>query len=366
MKRKLTLANKPKFLRIGIVVLVGAMILTSCGSTSQSSSTTTSQASSTSSTATPTSITIINSNTLGWAPEFIAQDKGFFKQNGLNVTINFDSGDAQTVPAVATNSAQFGIITTPVLLQALVKKEPLKMVAAIDSQISQEFVINGSFAKKVGITSSMTLAQKMAKLRAAGPFKVGTLDIGGGLQLVFDALAQSYGMTLNKDFTVSAVSPYSSLVIALANDEVNVGLFGPPYGYDAIFEHGATLLADTVLGTVPNIKDYLFGTMATSDAYANAHPQVVKQVQESITEALTLIHANPTEAVAILKKHFPSLSTQVLNTVVEQNGVAFPNSVTISRSEFDRARSLTTTFVFPKVPAINGVTYDSAVWSGDR
>lgn len=330
------------------------LVLAACGSSPSSSA-----ASSTKKPPSLTAITISNSNTLGWAPEFIAKQEGFFKKEGLNVTITFDTGDSETVPALSDGSAQFGVVTTPADLEAMAKGEPLVMVANIDSQITQQYAINATFASKVGITKSMSFTQKMNKLKAAGTYAVGTLDIGGGLQLVFDGLASADGMQLNKSFTMSAVSPYSSLVLALETGRIDVGLFGPPYAYDAAGSGKAIMLADAALGQIPAINNWMFGAMTTSKSYAKSHPKVVKEVQAAIQDALNLIHQQPKKAIASLEKTFPQLPASTIKSVVTVDGNAFAKKTSISSSTFDRARTLTAKYVETNVKS---VAYSSSVY----
>ena len=64
------------------------------------------------------------------APWYVALGKGYFKEEGLNVTILPSKGTADAIRAVATGSSEFGFIDIPSLVAAGSAGLPVKIVAA--------------------------------------------------------------------------------------------------------------------------------------------------------------------------------------------------------------------------------------------
>src|SRR5579864_2310962 len=138
------------------------------------------------------------STALGFSPDFIALDEGFFKKYEIEPDISIvTGGDAATLPAVKTGSAQFGAMTLVPALQAVARGEPLRLVAPLVREFVVQIVMNAPARAKAGITDTMTLKEKITRIKG---MTIGTLDIGGGLQLVFNAFAKKYGLDPDADF----------------------------------------------------------------------------------------------------------------------------------------------------------------------
>lgn len=300
-----------------------------------------------------------NSDTLGWAPEWVADSEKLWKKNNLDVQIVINKGDAQTIPAIASGGADFGVATIPAILKAIHLGEPIVMVAAVNSEVSQQFAMSQDFARRAGITPDMSFSDKMRRVAAMKNVKVGTLDIGGGLQLTFDGLAKEYGMVINDNYSVSAVAPYSSLLLALKRGQVDIGLFGPPYGQQAVIDGYGVMLADIAAGQIPGVKSVLFGAMVTNKKFAQQNPRVVQSVRRALDDAMTEIHASPDKARVAVKARFPSFSDPVLQTLFQNDSAQFAQHADITEQQFNSGRDFTAKYVFPQVA---GVNYADAVW----
>ena len=64
-------------------------------------------------------------------PVYVAQEKGFYRENNIEVDAVFTRGGGENVQAVVSGDAQIGLGTgTLAVMSAFVKKAPIKMVAA--------------------------------------------------------------------------------------------------------------------------------------------------------------------------------------------------------------------------------------------
>jgi ABC-type nitrate/sulfonate/bicarbonate transport system substrate-binding protein len=64
-------------------------------------------------------------------PVYIAQEKGFYRENNLEVDAVFTRGGGENVQAVVSGDAQIGLGTgTLAVVSAFVKKAPIKIAAA--------------------------------------------------------------------------------------------------------------------------------------------------------------------------------------------------------------------------------------------
>ncbi|HSK31405.1 MAG TPA: ABC transporter substrate-binding protein, partial [Candidatus Limnocylindria bacterium] len=64
-------------------------------------------------------------------PIYVAQEKGFYKENNIDVDAVFTRGGGENVQAVVSGDAQIGLGTgTLAVISAFVKKAPIKIAAA--------------------------------------------------------------------------------------------------------------------------------------------------------------------------------------------------------------------------------------------
>jgi len=299
---------------------------------------------------------------LAFAVSNVAEGKGFFADNGLDVSLAYDAGDTATDPAVMTGAAQFGIGTAPPLLKYQVLGEHPLLVAAINNQVDQQFIMSSATAHKLGITSGMSLEEMFSRMKGKS-LKMATLDIGGTLQLDFNAVAAQYGLDPST-YTWTAIPSYPSILLALKTGEVDVASVGLPYGDIGVADGYAIMLCDLWSGGYSRYAGSDYSALFTTKAYATTHKAVVERMYRAIGEALSYMHAHPASAVSIIHAAIPGITTKILTRLlVAKHAVGFPTSPTISVKGFDVLRLAAAQTVDPTTES---VTYKSIVWSGAR
>lgn len=94
--------------------------------------------------------------TLDWkfeapaAPFFIAQDKGYFEEEGLSVTIDTGAGSRESIPRVATGAYQMGFGDINALIKLLDEQPDLKVKAVMMAYERPPFAVIGR--KSLGVT----------------------------------------------------------------------------------------------------------------------------------------------------------------------------------------------------------------------
>src|SRR5579871_2951274 len=104
-------------------------------------------------------IIALPSQTLTFASAFIAEDAGFYKQEGLKVSHRFLVGVAAP-NAVIAGSADFTIGTGPVFLRAAAKGQRMLAIANLIDRPLVEFVLRKDVAEAAKIAPSMPLAER--------------------------------------------------------------------------------------------------------------------------------------------------------------------------------------------------------------
>jgi ABC-type nitrate/sulfonate/bicarbonate transport system substrate-binding protein len=276
------------------------------------------------------------SNALGFSPDFIALDEGFFQKNGIEPEITIvTGGDAATLPAVRTGSAQFGAMTLVPALQAVARGETLRVVSPLVREFVVQVVMSQAARKKSGVTDTMPLKEKYTRIKG---MTVGTLDIGGGLQLVFNGFAKKYGFSPDADFNLTAIKSYPALLLAAKQGQIDVALTAIPYGTIGVTEEGLTWFADFWGGAVPETDGTHFQGVVTTADFAAKNPDLVTRMNKAYDETLLFMKEHPEKAIADIHKRFSNYSEDLLKIYYVDDKNSFAKRGIFERHGFELLR----------------------------
>lgn len=150
------------------------------------------------------------------APVFIAQDKGYFRDAGLDVELKFF--DAAQPVAVATTSGDidFGITAFTAGLYNLAGKGTLKVIAGM-SRDKPGYPLIGYFAANNAYAAGLKAPKDIAGKRVA------VTQVGSSFHYALGLLADKYGFKL-KDVKIVPLQSLSNVTAALKGDSVDAAL----------------------------------------------------------------------------------------------------------------------------------------------
>ncbi len=222
-----------------------------------------------------------------FAPFYVAADKGYFKEQGLDIEF-VTMFENDSVPLVGANELQFANVSAEQVVQARAQGLPLKYVFAW----YQKFPIVIASKASAGITSPKTLVGR----------KVGLPGLFGASYIGLRAVLNSQGIP-ESDLQLEAIG--FTQVEALAADQVEAVV-----GY-ANNEPIKLKAAGQDLNVI-NVSDYaqLAGNgLATNEQTLTEHPELVQGMVTAILKGLTDTIADPAEAFEISRKYVESLAT---------------------------------------------------------
>lgn len=283
----------------------------------------------------------------------IADKEGIFKKHNVAVDVVALNGDAGSIPALVSGSVQFAVSTATPFFAAAQKTDALQIVTPIGSEPPAQAVMNKVVAKRLGITDSTPIADKVKALKG---LKVAVQDIGGGLQYTLNALLSGNGM-VPKDVNLSAVSPYTTMLAALRKGDIDAAAPAVPYGYIAVEEGDAVMLADIWGGAVPSMANLDFSLLNVNRKYAKDHPDVVQAIKDSMQDAMDYIHSNPDGAFSVAKGLLPAISDGVLKKTVESKA-GYPTTTKFTAENFKKIAA------FAKSSGVDptGIELDKVLW----
>lgn len=234
---------------------------------------------------------------LDWIPYgkhamfYASQDKGFWKEAGLDVTITRGFGSGDTAKRVAAGSEDFGFVALPSMITAKSRGADLKMVGMVhDRALDTVATLKGN-----NIREPKDLEGK----------RIGSPE-GNAVRVVFPAFANINGFDPSKVTFVNMTVP--AMVPSLMAGRVDAIL---------VF-YTETPTVDAAAGKVNKEPFYMQYADYGMNTYGNGiivsektleeRPDVVKRFVEATYKGIAWSVENPEEAVEIFLKHNPAIS----------------------------------------------------------
>jgi len=252
-----------------------------------------------------------------YAPLYIAEDKGFFKEEGLDVTIVTAGGDEKAFASLLSGDAQFAVGDPTFVAVSGEQGQPGKVVAA---------VLRGTpfwgVAKKTEI-------KPITEPRGLGKYSVATFP------------SPSTAYTLQKNmFKLGNIKPnikeiaFGSLLASLDTGAVDIALELEPNVSTAV-RNGAHI--------VYSLNDYspefAITGMTALPNYIKQNPDTTQKIVNALQKAMSYIHQHPNETSNLLIKKFPDVSKDIAADAVKNMIAAgvFPEDTRITKNGWDAA-----------------------------
>jgi NitT/TauT family transport system substrate-binding protein len=254
--------------------------------------------------------------TLDWRFEgpaagfLLAQDKGYFAEEGLEVTIDTGNGSVEAIPRVATGAYQFGFGDINSLIKFL-DEDPAQPVKAI-MMVYDKPVFSVIGSKSQGITDDPKSLEGK-KLGAPPP---------DGAFAQWPAFVEAAGID-DSGITLESIG-FPVREPMLASGDVD-GVFG--FAFSVILNLKANGVADDDISTIL-FADHglnLYGNaILVNEAFAEANPDVVKGFLRALSKGFADAVADPAAgAAAVLARN------ETLNIDTETERLTMANEMNI-------------------------------------
>ena len=217
------------------------------------------------------------------APFYLAKEKGYWQDCGLDVTMAAGKGSGDTAQLVATGSQDFGLTDAVSIYAGRAQGLPIKSLGVVYQTNPSSFVSE----KDQGITSVEKIA---GKTWGAVP--------GGSPYLLAQALIKETGAKPGKISNVPAPG-----IAQLKTGQVDfITFFGnEAANIDPEWEENLNVAYFKDAG-----QDIYGLTLAASDEYASGHAKQVECFRNGVTKGFEEAKADPEAALEALKKAVPA------------------------------------------------------------
>lgn len=243
-----------------------------------------------------------------YLPLYVAINKGYFKDQGIDLTKETAGSPSAALSAVISGSAQFSLHGPEWTAIAAEKGAPVDIIAN---------VVNGAAVWVVAAPDFKYEGPQSFKGQ-----KVVTGQMPTTSTSLFIKLLKENGMS-DKDVDMLQV-PLGSEPGPLAAGQAKIGVLYEP-GLDQVVARGMKV----VVGFPKLYGPYAFSSIT---ARTDVDPDLAQRVTNGLEMAMRFMQANRAETLAIAKKEFPTLDPKIVEAATERmldDGV-YPKSVDIT------------------------------------
>ncbi|MGW0077348.1 ABC transporter substrate-binding protein [Streptomyces cellulosae] len=234
------------------------------------------------------------------APIYLGEKKGFYKERGLNLTLETSQGGAAIVPGVVSGQFQFGFSNTTSLMVARSRNVPVRAVA---NGVASTGKAGADFG---GVVVKGDSAIKSPKDLAGKKVAVNTLKNIGDTS-VRESVRKAGGDPKSVEFVEL---PFDQMPAALDAGQVDAAWVVEP-SLSVAKEQGARVVASNFVDVSPDLTIALY---FTSEKLAQQDPELVKKFAEATRESLAYAAGHPDEVRDILATYtkIPEKTVQAL------------------------------------------------------
>lgn len=239
-------------------------------------------------------------------PIIIAEEKGFFKEEGTEVAIQpFSSPDDRNV---ALQSKALDGTISDVMTEATFKKNGLDLT--ITSGIMEDFKVLA--APSAGVTEMSQLAGKKV-----------TLVPNFILEYIMDVFAEKDNFT----YEIVNIPSFSARSEALMSGEVDAAVYTEPQA-SMLAQQGAVVLGDSKEAGIKG------GAIQFTDSLLKERPQDVAAFYRGYNKAIDFMNENKASTYADLltKYQFPD----AMSTYLDSRSDAYPYAEAVSEDQFTK------------------------------
>lgn len=234
-----------------------------------------------------------------YLPFYIAQEKGFFKEEGLDISIKFSGNDDQVFATVLKGEAQFGIGDPVFTAISREKGANGKVVASIVNGVALWGLTNN---KKI---TNITTADQLAGLR------IGTFPQPSTTYTLIKNTIMQGGDKLKNTKIIEA--PFGAQIALLESKSADIAMD---------LEPGASIAESNgyrVVYSLPQFYgDFSFTGLTTTDDFIKSNPETVQKMVNALEKACRYAHIDIDGTIKVAQSLFPTQKPEVIANAVKR------------------------------------------------
>src|SRR5919109_868825 len=228
-------------------------------------------------------------------PVYVAQSRGFFADEKLDLDITSTGGGGPDIRALIAGDVEFSFTTGDNVILAHQEGKRLLMVMSGLNKVFINWAMHKESAKTKGVTESMPLAEKIKLLKG---LTVGVTNPGALTAHLAAFVIRKAGYTPQQDVHIIPIGAGPTWLAALENRKIDVALTAPPVPETAISRGFAIMFINNAKGEDPSIPEFLMENLVVRPETVSKEPDLVRRMVRALTKANQWALKNTPEQVA--------------------------------------------------------------------
>lgn len=225
---------------------------------------------------------------------YIAQAKGFFTDEGLDVQVTVTGGGGPDIKALLAGEADFTHTAGDQVVLPWQEGARLMIVATILRRPIINWVMRKDVAQAKGVTEATPLGDKLRTLRG---LTIGVTQPGSLTANLAAYSLRTAGLVPQQDAKIIPIGAGPAWVAALEHKKVDVGLMSPPVPDTAIARGFAVMFIENTRGEDPSLAEFLMQTLVTRPDVVQREPDLVRRMVRAVVRASQWARGVPPEDV---------------------------------------------------------------------
>ena len=259
---------------------------------------------------------------IDFLPVYIAQEKGFFAQQGLEATVTVLRGGGGVIAALVSGDIDFGFSSTTEV--ALLKQR------GVDTRFVMATTDNIPFS---------LIARKDLGAKKVTDLKGRSISITGPGSLTHAMLLYVLvrnGLNPEKDVTIVPIGGGAEAIGALKTKKIDASMLFEPFVAMAVIEGVAT----EVLDTTTVVKAWPANSPIAKKSYIDANADTVARLSKAMLQALDYVRANPAGAREVAAKKFSGMRADVLEAALNRYFPFYSRSGVVTREHIEVSQEI--------------------------
>lgn len=244
-----------------------------------------------------------------FAPVYIAEDAGYFKEAGVDVELGLLAGPA-ALNALIGGSGDFTTIAGLLQVRAAQRGQKTLAIAGLQENATTEVVISAAAAER--LSSAKTPVERARALKGLTL----AVDAANGLPHAFlRYIARQAGIDADRDIRLVFIAP-PGMDAALQKKEIDGFVFSSPFTLEAV-RRGAQLWVSGPRGDFPDVNPTTYNVLVARNGYCTSAKATCRNIVSALDRSLRLINAEPQKALTLLQKRFDKMDPELLKQAFE-------------------------------------------------
>lgn len=254
-------------------------------------------------------------------PVMVAQERGFFRQEELEVELTIFKGGSEVAPALINGNIDVaqGSVAHPIKLL----EKGLKTKILVLTQATPTFVL--VMAKKHGDVKDVSQFQGQS-------FKIAIARRGSDSDMMMRAVLAWKKLEPERDVTLIQIPSYANHLLAIERGDVDGSMMVQPFAEVGIRQGTVGSLLDFAAGQGPReLQDRPWTSLYVTDAFYNDKRDMARALVRATVRGHKLIWDDVDAATTVAQKYFPKQKEELLRAVIKGSRDAYQPALTKQR-----------------------------------